>query len=151
MIYIAVAAAVFLLDLAVKRQVEKKRKLGEETPILKGRIILRKYYNEGLAFDRLNKRPGLVKVLCGTMMAVLFGMWAVLLRKKENPGGKLGLSLVIGGGASNLWDRLSKGHVVDYFSIKSRFPRIRRIIFNLSDWFILLGSMCMLLFQRKTD
>ncbi|MCI8896109.1 MAG: signal peptidase II [Lachnospiraceae bacterium] len=151
MIYVLIAAAVFLLDLTVKGLVDKKRELGEETPILQGRIILRKYYNEGIVFDRLQRWPRLVKLLCGVMMILLCGMWATALRRRDNRGLKLGLSLVIGGGASNLWDRLTKNHVVDYFSIRSRFPRIRRIIFNISDWFIFLGSICMLLFQRDTD
>ena len=151
MVYLVIAAAVFFLDFAVKRQVDRKRELGEETPILKGRIILRKYYNEGIVFDRLKRWPRLVKLLCTGMMAVLCGMWAALLRQEGNRGLKLGLGLVVGGGASNLWDRLTKNHVVDYFSISSRFPRIRKIIFNISDWFIFLGSICMLLFQQKTD
>lgn len=151
MLYIVIAVAVFLLDFVVKRQVDRKYRLGEETRILKGRIILRKHYNEGIAFNRLQRWPQLVKVLCGGMMAVLCGMWAVLLRRKGSRGLKLGLSLVVGGGASNLWDRLAKSHVVDYFSIKSPFPRIQKIIFNISDWFIFLGSICMLLFQRETD
>lgn len=149
MIYIVIAAAVFLLDYVVKRRVDQRRRLGEETPVLKGRIILRKYYNDGLAFDRLERWPGLVKLLCGGVMVILCGLWMVLLRQKENRGLKLGLSLVVGGGASNLYDRFTKGHVVDYFSIGSRFPRIRRIIFNISDWFIFLGSILMLLFGRK--
>lgn len=149
MIYPMIATVVFLVDFMVKGQVERKRELGEETPIFRGHVILRKYYNQGLAFERLQRQPRLVKLLCGSVMAVLCGTWALLLRQKENPGLKLGLSLVLGGGASNLWDRLTKGHVVDYFSIKSRFPRIQRIIFNISDWFIFLGSACMLLFHRR--
>ena len=59
MIYVLIAAAVFLLDLTVKGLVDKKRELGEETPILQGRIILRKYYNEGIVFDRLQRWPRL--------------------------------------------------------------------------------------------
>ena len=149
MIYFAIAVSVFLLDFLVKRQVEKKREMGAETPICGGHVILRKYYNDGMAFDRLSRWPRLVRVLCGCTMAVLCGIWALLLRRKENRGLKLGLSLVIGGGASNLYDRFTKGHVVDYFSIKSRFAKLFRIIFNISDWFIFAGSICMVLSGRK--
>lgn len=149
MVYFAIAVSVFLLDLLVKGQVERKRELGVETPVLGGRVVIRKYYNNGMAFDKLSRWPRLVRVLCGGTMVVLCGLWALLLRQEGNRGLKLGLSLVVGGGASNLYDRLTKGHVVDYFSIKSRFPWISRIIFNISDWFIFAGSIWMALAGGK--
>lgn len=138
--YLLIAASAFLLDLAVKSRVDKRRELGEQTPLLKGRIILRKYYNRGMMLDALSGRPRLTRLLCGAAMAVLCGFWAALLRQKGNVGRKIGLSLVAGGGASNLYDRFRRGYVVDYFSIKTPVRAITRIIFNISDWCIFLGS-----------
>lgn len=149
MIFIIIAAAVFTLDFLVKGQVDKKRSLGQESRVLKGRIILRKYYNKGVMLNALDRFPRLVQVLCGAVLLILCGMFFFLLGEKGNRGLKLGIALIIGGGASNLTDRLTKGHVVDYFSFKSRFPVLQRIIFNISDLFIFLGALLTLLFRKK--
>lgn len=149
MIFIIIAAAIFTLDFLVKGQIDKKRSLGQESRILKGRIILRKYYNKGVMLDALSRWPRMVQVLCGSMLVILCGIFFALLREKGNRGLKLGVALIIGGGASNLTDRLTKGHVVDYFSFKSRFPVLQRIVFNVSDLFIFLGALLTLLFRKK--
>ena len=54
---------------------------------------------------------------------------------------KWGLSLLLGGAYSNTYDRLSRHYVVDYvsFPVKNRF--LRNIIFNTSDFCILVGAM----------
>ena len=141
MIFIIIAAAIFTLDWIVKRQIDKKRNLREESRILKGKIILRKYYNKGAVLNFLERRPRVVRIVCGIMLVLFCGMFLFLLREKGNRGLKLGAAMIIGGGANNLYDRFTKGHVVDYFSFKSRFPRLQRIVFNLSDMFIFLGAM----------
>ena len=97
----------------------------------------------------LEKRPGLVKRLCGGMMLVFGIVWFLLLRKKENPGILLGLSLLLGGGASNLYDRIAKGYVVDYFSFRTPWKRLNRINFNLSDLCIFLGGILLVLCGKQ--
>jgi len=149
MIYIVVAVGIFLLDFFLKRYIDRKRELSEETLILKGRVIIKKYYNNGVALDAFEKWPHIIKIVCGIILIVLCGVFGFLLRQKGNPGLKLGLAMVIGGGANNLCDRFMKGHVVDYFSFKSRFPKIQRVIFNISDMFIFLGSLMVVIFHRK--
>ena len=51
---------------------------------------------------------------------------------------KLSLALVIGASLSNLYDRYVRGYVVDYFSL--RFGPLKKVVFNLGDIFIFLGS-----------
>ena len=149
MSYILIAAAIFALDLLVKRKIDRERKLGEESRILNDRILIRKYYNKGAMLEFLAKWPRLVQVICGAALAVICVLFLFLLREKGHRGLKLGLAMVLGGGASNLCDRLTKGYVVDYFSFKSRFPRLQRVIFNLSDMFVFLGALLTLLFHKK--
>ena len=48
------------------------------------------------------------------------------------------LTLVLAGGASNLYDRLKRGYVVDYFSIQ--WKKLKKVVFNLGDIFIFAGS-----------
>ena len=52
MIYLGIIAGIFGLDCFIKRYVDKNRELMEETPILKGKVIIRKYYNKGAAADK---------------------------------------------------------------------------------------------------
>ena len=47
---------------------------------------------------------------------------------------KTGLSLILGGAYSNTYDRLFRKYVVDYVSFEVRNPRLRNIVFNLSDF-----------------
>ena len=54
---------------------------------------------------------------------------------------KTGLALLLGGGLNNLYDRYRKHHVVDYIRFGIGPKWFRRIIFNVSDFFIFLGAL----------
>ena len=54
---------------------------------------------------------------------------------------KTGLSLLLGGAWSNTYDRLKRKYVVDYFSLNVKWKPLRQIIFNLSDFCILIGAL----------
>ena len=66
------------------------------------------------------------------------GAWAYLMGVRGRIAEKLALTLVLAGGLSNLLDRMKRGYVVDYFSIQ--WKALKRVVFNLADIFILLGS-----------
>ena len=52
------------------------------------------------------------------MLSAVAGAWAYVIGKKGRVLEKTALTLVLAGGASNLYDRLKRGYVVDYFSIQ---------------------------------
>lgn len=54
---------------------------------------------------------------------------------------KTGLSMLLGGGFSNTYDRLRRKYVVDYFSFGFGGKRFSRIVFNLSDFGIIIGAL----------
>ncbi len=149
MIYLLIAAGIFVLDFFVKRYVDAHRKLMEETPVLKGKVIIRKYYNKGAALNFLAKRPQKMKKLQTVLMAAVGGSFFVLLFQKGKRGVKTALAMILGGGASNLYDRFTKGHVVDYFSFRSRHKYLSGIIFNLSDFFVFFGAALLVLLGKK--
>ncbi|MDD7641035.1 MAG: signal peptidase II, partial [bacterium] len=66
---------------------------------------------------------------------------------------KAGLALLIGGGASNLLDRMRRGYVTDYFSIEAagRFKKLSNVVFNCSDFCVFGGILCYLLAGSKED
>ncbi len=146
--YAAAAAAIFTGELLLKNQAEKRLEWGKQIKICRGKILLHKYHNYGVALNLLEKRPGLIQALCGGMLLILGSLWFWLIQKKENPGVLLAFALLLGGGASNYYDRLKRGYVVDYFSFHTPFKSLNRIIFNLSDLCIFLGGMFFAFFVK---
>lgn len=141
MIYLIITASVFLLDLIIKSHMDKKYARNVQHPRLNGTIILEKYYNTGAALNLLNKAPKLLTFL-HTVILLSVGIVSYFgIRCFHRPIAKTGLALLLGGGASNLFDRYTKGHVVDYFRINIGPKRLRRIIFNISDFCIFIGAL----------
>ncbi len=122
------AAARWYLDRSSRR----------EADCLGGRVRLKAMWNEGAAFGL----PLPAKALPLASAAVLGLLWA---DRKRRP---LGAGLVLGGGLSNLYERVRHGRVYDYV----QFPRapgpLRRYVFNLADLAILGGGV-LLLRRRK--
>lgn len=91
MIYVTIAAAIFLLDYFIKKKVDKRRKPGEETKILGGKIVLTKYYNKGAALNFLAEKPDAMTLIHTGFWGFLSGIFAGALGRKENPGFLTGL------------------------------------------------------------
>ena len=147
--YASIVAALFAGDFFLKQQVDKRIEKEERKEICNGKIVVRKYYNKGAALNLMEKSPKVLRTVCGGMILLLGIIWYLLLRNKKNPGILLGISMILGGGASNLCDRITKGHVVDYFSFQTPWERLNRVVFNLSDMFIFLGSILIVIFGNK--
>ena len=86
--------------------------------------------------------------LYGRQMArlSLAALWALL----GVCGGRgLGAGLLLGGGLSNLWERIRHGRVLDYL----RFPKapgpLKKYTYNLADLAIFLGAVLMVLRRRR--
>lgn len=149
MVYAGIVAVLFAGDFFLKRQVDKRIEKEERKEICNGKIIVRKYYNKGAALNFMEKSPKVLRTVCGGMILMLGIIWYLLLRNKKNPAVLLGISMILGGGASNLYDRITKGHVVDYFSFRTPWERLNRVVFNISDMFIFLGSILIVIFGSK--
>ena len=54
---------------------------------------------------------------------------------------RLGLALLLGGAFSNTYDRLRRGYVVDYVSFPVKWQAFRKIVFNCSDFCIIIGAL----------
>lgn len=141
MFYLIIAAGVFLTDFLLKSHIEKKYRQKSRRPCLRGKIILEKYYNRGAALNLLSKRPIFLKVLHTSVLFAIGVCYYFVLRRNGHIPAKLGGALLLGGGLNNLWDRYTKGYVVDYFRIDIGPKWFRRIIFNISDFFIFIGAL----------
>lgn len=146
MIYILIAITLAVVDLKIKDYIEKNKELGEEQKILKGKIIISKYYNKGIILNYFEDKKEMVKTISFFVLGLVLLLFTFMLPRKGNRLFKLGLSFVIGGAVSNVYDRMNRGYVVDYFSINcKKLKKLSNIIFNLGDIFIFIGSILMLL------
>lgn len=139
MIYILIIAAIFFTELKIKKYIEENKEMHKKEEIFQGRIILERYHNKGVMLNFLENSVQVVKIITTTLLGILLLVFAILLPQKENRLLKLSLSLVLGGALSNVYDRLTRGYVVDYFSFKF----LKKIVFNISDICIFLGSALM--------
>lgn len=141
MIYLFLTAGVFLLDFILKSYMDKTYARKVQHPRLNGAIILEKYYNSGAALNLLAKRPKFLKFFHTVILIAIGTVYYFFLRHSNRPVAKTGLALLLGGGLSNLFDRYTKGHVIDYFRIGIGPKWLRRIIFNVSDFCIFIGAL----------
>ena len=121
------------LDLLIKRIVEKYMQSDSKKYILRNKLLIRKHHNDGAIFDSF---PANKSVIYAGSYA-LFGFFAGLFATEKNKVKKAGLMLILSGALSNAIDRLQFGYVIDYFTVV--YGRLKRIIFNLGDWFLFAG------------
>ena len=141
MIYIGITIGVFLLDFFIKNYFDKNYARRVKHPRLKNKIIIEKYYNDGATLNFLAERPKRMKAIHTIVMVGVCIAYYLVLRLTGKSLSKTGMAFLVGGGLSNLLDRYTKGHVVDYFRINVGPKRLRNIIFNISDFFIFIGAV----------
>lgn len=141
MVWLSVAAAIFLADSVIKHWAEKKLSDKAVREVAGDRILLRKLHNYGAACNIGEKTPKLVKAGAFTMWIVYLAAFCRLLRCQGHRLAKTGGACVLGGGASNLADRVTKGYVTDYFSFNVKWKKLRRLVFNISDLFVIFGTL----------
>lgn len=141
MIYICIATAIFFADFIIKNHMEANLIEGEEKKKLNGFLRLRKHHNRGAFLNAGQKnRPvvAVLSVLLTLMVAVLF---VISLGTRGNALFKTGLSMLLGGAFSNTYDRLKRKYVVDYVSFGVKCKRLSDIVFNISDFGIIIGAL----------
>lgn len=72
----------------------------------------------------------------------LLAIAIVALRSHWSRQGALGLGLILGGGVSNLIDRVALGTVVDFLNVG--IGPLRTGIFNMADVAVMAGAACLL-------
>lgn len=143
--HIIIIFTIFTGEFLWKNHVEKKIPENSSKKALHNAVILTKYHNRGAAFNTGERIPGAIKWI--SVVLTMFA--AVLFICSIGTAGKgllkFGLSLLLGGAFSNTYDRLRRGYVVDYFRWNVPVKRIRNLIFNVSDFCIVIGALLIVL------
>lgn len=149
MLYLIIPVIIFAVDQLLKRYVEANKEMDCREEICGGRLMLRRSHNRGAMLNFMERRPKLVAgVSLGFLIPIMIS-FLVLLTKNGKGLLKLGLSFLIGGACSNAYDRLVRKYVVDYFSFQVKWEKLRRIVFNIGDLFIFLGSLLVILWNGR--
>ncbi len=141
MIYIAIAAGIFLLELYLKNNVERHGVENRERAVCRGICIERKYHNLGAFRIAGAARRPLVAALSLALTALIAVVFLLTPGRRGQRMLKTGLALLLGGAFSNTYDRLRRKYVVDYFSLGVKWQPLRRIVFNISDFCIFIGAV----------
>ena len=141
MVYLAITAAIFTLDFFLKKYIDKKYARKVKNPRLGGMICIEKFYNKGATLNLLAKHPKAMTVIHSVIMVFVAVIYYFAMRITGKKLTKTGLAMLAGGGLSNLYDRYTKHHVVDYVRFQTGPKWFRRIIFNVSDFFIFIGAV----------
>lgn len=144
LIWLWLALAVFVLDIATKQLAEMMLTYGRPVyllPVLDFTLL----YNRGAAFSFLADESGWQRWFFTAVSLGVSAMLIVWLKRlpRTQIWMPVALALILGGALGNLFDRLVYGHVIDFISVhwdRSYFPA-----FNLADSAITVGAVMMAL------
>lgn len=145
MIYVIITALIFITDSIIKYKIECDRKTGDVSPIFNGRLLLKKYHNTGAMLNLGAAKPKFMAIISLVFTAFMSGVFVATLGHKGRNVTKAGLALLLGGAFSNTYDRLCRKYVVDYISFPVKNDSIRKIVFNVSDFGIMIGAVFLII------
>ncbi len=117
-------------------------------------IVIQRVENTGAFLSLGDSLSGPAKTILLNILpliAILFGLYYILTKPDLNRVTLLGIILIVGGGAGNLYDRIVHGSVTDFMHIN--FVLFQTGIFNVADMSITAGAAIILIhsFFKKPD
>jgi signal peptidase II len=146
LIHFLIAVIVFLLDRWTKHLVAARIGLYSHVQVIPGFLRITHTENTGAAFSLFADSPSHWKTsLLVGFSAIAIVIIVALLWKQSRPLGITGvaLSLILGGAAGNLWDRVISGRVVDFLLVYHK--SYQWPVFNLADSAIVVGAALMVI------
>jgi signal peptidase II len=146
LIYLLVAAAVFVADRATKWWVVRSIPEHNVVPVIPGFFNLIHVKNEGAAFGLFADSPApwktaLLVLVSVTLLATVIGI--VWKGRQLHWEAGIGLALILGGALSNLVDRIRDGRVVDFLDVYLK--SYHWYTFNVADSAIVAGAILLIL------
>ena len=149
MFYTALTALLCGADCLIKYAIERNHPDGVVKPVWKGRLMIRKFHNTGAMLNLGAARQQVMAFISLIFTVFMSGVFIATLGTKGRHMLKSGLALILGGAFSNTYDRLIRKYVVDYVSFNVPYKRLRRIVFNISDFGIMIGSCFLVISQMR--
>jgi signal peptidase II len=153
-VYFLVAAALVVVDQATKAIVARGVDLYQSVPVIRGFFNITRIHNKGAIFGTFSQTDNTL-VFALLTAASLAALGLVVYFFVKTPASdtlmKIALTLIMAGAFGNQFDRLVRGHVIDFLDFyigQSHWP-----FFNVADSCISIGACLMLvtLFRRKPE
>ena len=137
---IGILFLLIIFDQYTKKIINKRILIGERTPLVKKFIYVTHEENTGIALSLFKNRGSWIIPLVGIMeLGIVYSFFyfkSSILR--------LSLILILGGGTSNLIDRIRKGSITDF--VQFRIGKLWSPIFNFADFFVIAGAIIFSMF-----
>ncbi|HMC60043.1 MAG TPA: signal peptidase II [Candidatus Solibacter sp.] len=136
-----IAAAVFALDRLTKWIVESRVSFTDTYKVIPGFFDIVRSENRGVAFGVFNDSPSewRTTLLVVLSLAAVVGIGFMLRKARDmDPASLWALSLILGGAAGNVFDRILRGRVTDFLELyvgDRHWPT-----FNVADSAIVIAS-----------
>ena len=124
--YLAISGAAIGLDLALKKKAQAEKQV---------------VYNKGFAGGRHDDKPELVGAVTAAAFALVVPGVIKTLATSGSKIQKTGTALMFGGAIGNVYERLAKGKVTDFISLKTGNKKFDKYVFNPADVCILGGAL----------
>ncbi len=148
-IFFTTTIVVLVLDQAVKALVTLRLAPNSIHPLIPGILNLVYFRNTGSAFGVLQGASTLKTVLITALSLAAIVVIAFIVRRAAGTTQALALSLISGGAAGNLIDRLTRGSVVDFIDVHAgsyHWPA-----FNIADSAITVGVIASLIIMYAIE
>ena len=152
--YFLIMIALVALDQATKHIIARTVDLYESVTVIPGFFNITRIHNKGAIFGSFSQTNNKL-VFALLTAASLAALALVIYYFFKTPAGdklmKVALTLIMAGALGNQFDRLIRGHVIDFLDFyvgKAHWP-----FFNAADSCITVGACLMLviLFRRKPE
>ena len=111
------------------------RDLADEIPVINKIFGLYYVENKGISFSMLSSKMALIIIITSIIMLILIYVMIRTPKTKYFMPFSIVLSVIIGGAAGNMIDRIVRGFVIDFIMLDFiNFP-----IFNVADIFVCVG------------
>jgi signal peptidase II len=141
----AAAAALVAIDRATKLAIQARVSLSDEYTVIPGFFNIVHSENRGVAFSFFDRAEGwgAALLILLPLAAVLFLAAALYRPERLDRETLAGFTLILGGAAGNLWDRIAAGRVTDFLLFY--IGRYQWPAFNVADSAIVIGSGLLIL------
>lgn len=139
--FVSLIVGIFMGDNYLKERMERQLQPGETQEAWGGRLLLRRHHNPGVMLGMGKKQGAVVTALSLLLTAFATLVFVLSLSIYGSNLLRAGLSLLLGGAFSNTYDRVKQQYVTDYVSFNVKWGPLRRLVFNVSDFCIILGAM----------
>jgi len=131
------------VDRVTKNLVMQNMQVGDAYPSQDSFFAIRYTLNTGVSFSMFEGQTEMLIVLHIILIILVTAACVFTYIKMKHPVLQTALCWIVAGGAGNLMDRVSYGHVIDFISVGS-FP-----VWNFADMCVVGGCILIAIFLLK--